>query len=324
MKRTCRKGFTLIELLVVIAIIAILIALLLPAVQQAREAARRSQCKNNLKQIGLALHNYHDVFNTFPPGYVRQLVGATAPAAGKGYWAWSAMILPYVDQAPLYNQAQVGTQFVDWALTNVTQGMQSAQPAFRCPSDTAPEMNSAYPIQNVAATDVQVPTSTYVGANNSNQIEGSRGGSNGMFCKNSKVGFRDMTDGSSNIVVVGERAWKIRQRTINSASMFAVRLGTHTYQEDAEIPEGDPNRVAVIPGGLAMAFGGGKAKINEDSDMSREGFSSAHVGGVQMLMGDGAVRFLSENIDHNLDNGAPNSTFEFLLGINDGNVIGEF
>src|SRR5205809_2892375 len=99
-----RSAFTLIELLVVIAIIAVLVALLLPAVQQAREAARRSQCKNNLKQIGLALQNYHSSANRFPPGYV---AGATYPATSNG-WGWSAMILPYLDQAPLYRKINFG------------------------------------------------------------------------------------------------------------------------------------------------------------------------------------------------------------------------
>src|SRR3954453_5885920 len=101
-----RRGFTLIELLVVIAIIAVLIALLLPAVQQAREAARRTQCKNALKQIGLAFHNYHDSFNTFPPGCIaRQPVvnsgGGASTSTEIGLWGWGAMILPYIDQANL-------------------------------------------------------------------------------------------------------------------------------------------------------------------------------------------------------------------------------
>src|SRR6266487_2467467 len=94
-----RLGFTLIELLVVIAIIAVLVALLLPAVQQAREAARRSQCRNNLKQIGLALHDYHSTHNVFPPGYV---AGAAYPATSNG-WSWCAQLLPYLDQASLYH-----------------------------------------------------------------------------------------------------------------------------------------------------------------------------------------------------------------------------
>src|SRR5262245_60462030 len=95
-----RRGFTLIELLVVIAVIAILVSLLLPAVQQAREAARRTQCRNNLKQIGLALHNYHTACNMFPPGYV---AGAPYPATTNG-WSWCAQILPHLDQTPLYEK----------------------------------------------------------------------------------------------------------------------------------------------------------------------------------------------------------------------------
>lgn len=101
------RGFTLIELLVVIAIIAILIALLLPAVQQAREAARRTQCKNNLKQIGLAMHNYHDIFNTLPPGYISRFPNVIV-SGEQGLYSWGAMILPQVEQANLYSVLNVG------------------------------------------------------------------------------------------------------------------------------------------------------------------------------------------------------------------------
>ena len=106
MLRRHKTGFTLIELLVVIAIIAILIALLLPAVQQAREAARRTQCRNNLKQIGLALHNYHDNFNVITP--LAYGDGGINAQTSNPTWAWSTMILPYMDQAPLYNQLNPG------------------------------------------------------------------------------------------------------------------------------------------------------------------------------------------------------------------------
>lgn len=142
-RSSVRKGFTLIELLVVIAIIAILIALLLPAVQQAREAARRTQCRNSLKQIGLALHNYHDVFNVFPPGWVTQYyqVATGEPTI----WSWGAFLLPYLDQAPLYNTVSPGTRRID---ENLALGGANAQalvtplPVFRCASDVGPALNT--------------------------------------------------------------------------------------------------------------------------------------------------------------------------------------
>ena len=141
-----RRGFTLIELLVVISIIAVLIALLLPAVQQAREAARRSQCKNNIKQMGLAFHNYHDVFNTFPPAWISG--SATGPTNGSttetGCWGWGAMLLPHLDQAPLYNVVQPGPLTLSQNLA--AGGAQAAAlktplAAFRCASDVGPGVN---------------------------------------------------------------------------------------------------------------------------------------------------------------------------------------
>src|SRR5690242_14988078 len=114
-------GFTLIELLVVIAIIAILIALLLPAVQQAREAARRTQCKNNLKQLGLAMHNYLDVARQFPMGYGAQFTG-TAATVQDGNWAWGSFLLPYIDQAPLYSKLNVGNFTVLQNINDTTAG----------------------------------------------------------------------------------------------------------------------------------------------------------------------------------------------------------
>ena len=142
-----RRGFTLIELLVVIAIIAVLIALLLPAVQQAREAARRSQCTNNLKQIGLALHNYHDVYNTFPAGYIDQGV-----AANRGHYSWTSAILPYIDQAPLSNLMRVGDVPLSTNLTNNLTAMQTPLSGFACPSNPAPSLNdAALPAANARA-----------------------------------------------------------------------------------------------------------------------------------------------------------------------------
>lgn len=132
--QTRRRGFTLIELLVLMAIIGILIALLVPAVQQAREAARRSQCNNNLKQIGVALHNYHSTHSTFPPGYIGNLVGD--PTNGKG-WAWGAMLLPYLDQAPLYKSLDLNRYTLLDVLATPSKRplLQTPLAVFRCASD---------------------------------------------------------------------------------------------------------------------------------------------------------------------------------------------
>lgn len=135
------RGFTLIELLVVIAIIAILIALLLPAVQQAREAARRTQCKNNLKQIGIALHNYHDIYGQFPIG-AQDCIASNCPEGPGDYemYGWGAAILPQIDQAPLYNQLQIGDLHMHDVLedTNLRPLLQTSIPGFICPSDPSP------------------------------------------------------------------------------------------------------------------------------------------------------------------------------------------
>ena len=138
--KTLKRGFTLIELLVVIAIIAILIALLLPAVQQAREAARRTQCKNNLKQIGLALHNYHDVHNGFPMG--NMIPGTHGPTA------WVAM-LPFIEQAPLFNQINFSAAGSWWfgsgaASVNAATFSGKKIPGYICPSMTLVTMRSPY------------------------------------------------------------------------------------------------------------------------------------------------------------------------------------
>ena len=157
-----RKAFTLIELLVVIAIIAILIALLLPAVQQAREAARRTQCKNNLKQIGLAMHNDHDIQRVFPPSAVR----SSRHPADDSVWAWGVMILPQLEQAPLSQQlAPNNPRSFFEALSDpvVLNLVQQPLAAYRCPSSTGPNLNDHHPM-DPAGANVQVSLSNYVGS----------------------------------------------------------------------------------------------------------------------------------------------------------------
>jgi prepilin-type N-terminal cleavage/methylation domain-containing protein/prepilin-type processing-associated H-X9-DG protein len=363
--KSMRKGFTLIELLVVIAIIAILIALLLPAVQQAREAARRSQCKNNLKQIGLAMHNYHDVFSRFPPGYVN-FSTAQVPAPN-GHWAWSALILPYIEQGVLFKQLNVGNVSVDYdvstAAAAIQTAMQTAQPALVCPSDNVGQINDYAGSQGNSrlvfgtATNQGLTAASYVAVNNNwalartkatTPTDGSTGAV-GIFYENSNTKIRDVTDGTSNTVMAGERAWKVKNCDNKSAVAFAINTISPATISAAATPYtytaagtagGTGSRVAAttMDTGLALALGDAMSKINECNNPTTgapvgvSGFSSFHTGGAQFLMADGAVRFLSENIATGVtvsgsttDSGVqPGATFELLIAIRDGQPVGEF
>ena len=316
---TTRRAFTLIELLVVIAIIAILIALLLPAVQQAREAARRTQCKNNLKQIGLALHNYHDVYLTMPPGWIEQNGYASSN------WGWAACILPYVDQSSLFNSLDVGNGSLGAALTQAPKLslMSTAFSAFRCPSDTAPDINSHQTMRDSTGTDQSVSTSNYVGTNGPGQWSGDDVGAGtgplkGTFGLNSRTRIRDFTDGTSNTIVVGERSWVLNNPaggTMNcrAAVVFGISSNGSLPWRRRTLSSGVTkiNSLLLGAGGIHLC---------------NEGYSSRHEGGAQFLLGDGAVRFISENIeaDPDMTDADENYLFENLLSKNDGNVIGEF
>ena len=201
------RGFTLIELLVVIAIIAILVALLLPAVQQAREAARRSSCKNNLKQIGVALHNYHDTFSVLPPGYIVRNISATAMASmetaqnGPGF-AWGTMILPQLEQAALYDAMNFNLNAheipnIDLARTSIS--------TFLCPSDPAP---TTFTVTDGSSNNYELASANYVGVIGYGNVSMTPGRpmGKGVFYRNSNTKLRDLTDGTSNCMLVGERA----------------------------------------------------------------------------------------------------------------------
>ena len=192
-RRTRRTtGFTLIELLVVIAIIAILIALLLPAVQQAREAARRSTCQNNLKQMGIAMHNYHDVVQVFPPGVIHSLTNDPM-GIGTG-WSWGTFLLPYIDQAPIFNQLNTQRPIDP---TNATQLslIRTIIPVYNCPSDPH-RNNSENPYATIrmsgASTGVAIGKSNYravFGPGEANCVLTDGGG---MFFANSNIRIRDL------------------------------------------------------------------------------------------------------------------------------------
>ena len=311
-----RNGFTLIELLVVIAIIAILVALLLPAVQQAREAARRSTCKNNLKQLGVALHNYHDSHNRFPPGYVEQV-------AFRSNWGWGAMILPMMEQGPLYDQLQIGSpESLALVLTNATGKvplLQEGIPSYRCPSDTAPQINSDHVPLDINDNPVEISTSNYVANHDGDYwVQGDRG----MFGQNSSYRFRDITDGTSNTIMLGERNWRLSRNNVgvipecNAGLVFGIG-------GDGTGDTGRRGRFTLALGRFGINPAG--AEADAVSQCAR-GYSSNHRGGAQFLMSDGAVRFISENIQIDPDPNDANENFLFqnLLNRNDNNPVGEF
>ncbi len=310
-----RLGFTLIELLVVIAIIAVLIALLLPAVQQAREAARRSQCKNNLKQIGLALHNYHDTFGRFPAGYMQAVNQSGIPAYG-----WGASILPYLDQANLANQLAIGSpkqlnhRYNASSTDEDKQLLQTVVPVYLCPTDITGPLNTK---ERFSSTDrFKIATSNYVamvGSISPQSTTTPAAGEpqvpvgEGMFYGNSFLPIREVLDGTSNTLFIGER-------------------------DGGPAADGDNYRAAVWAGvgnisnngsnstGRTLARSGffinrDYAQLGAPQNLGK-GVSSLHEGGVQVLMGDGAVRFLSENIS--------TATYQNLCFRADGKVIGEF
>lgn len=323
--RARRPGFTLIELLVVIAIIAILIALLLPAVQQAREAARRSQCKNNLKQLGLAIHNYHDTFGTIPPGYISRNINMNDPSGmetGPNY-AWGVMLLPSLDQSPLYQQLNLNLNATD--PVNVPFGEQFLT-VFACPSDPGPETF----IVNDGANDYTLGKANYVGVYGYGSVTMNPGNPNpaGMFYRNSSVRFRDVTDGLSNTMLVGER--KAVHRFPPSTNDVAADSTWYAAIPNVMRPSGmmmmgDEAQASLVlghVGQMMMGMGGGGMgggmTMHHTPNTTNHivNFSSSHVGGIQFLMADGSVHFLSENIDYN--------TFRWLGQKSDGQVLGEF
>ncbi|QDU74986.1 hypothetical protein Pan97_20060 [Bremerella volcania] len=313
-----RHAFTLVELLVVIAIIGVLIALLLPAVQQAREAARRMQCTNNLKQLGLAMHNYHDVVGSLPPAYV--FTGDTSHDR-IALWSWGAMLAPYFEQNSAYDRLDIRGNTAVAAVNNNAKRniIQTPLSAVRCPSDAGPEKhNDSVAARKYRDTIADVNrhgiVSNYVVNNSSGQIRNFRGTPNsdadGAFYRNSDVGFRDLVDGTSNTILIGERSY-LHPLAGNNEPQGAMFWGTSGYFD------GDGK-------GLGSVSAGGHRKINcPENNQCRRSYTSMHPGGAQFCLGDGSVRFIAETIEHNT-NANVNSTFEFLLSIADGNVPGEF
>jgi prepilin-type N-terminal cleavage/methylation domain-containing protein len=258
-RRTAQHAFTLIELLVVIAIIAVLVALLLPAVQQAREAARRTECRNKLKQYALALHNYHAAHEIFPIGNV-----------GNRYWTFQSMLLPHLDQAGLYNRCSFnfpGTCFqsnIAGGPANTAAGI--TLPIYACPSD--PNSGKIYsdPFTGLIASG------DYQGVMGTNSTNGT-----GLFYSNSNTAFRHVPDGASNTLAMGERG-------IPNDLYWGFFLCGYGNVNGV----GDGDNLNTTKFGFAPGLPDGNHNLH---------FWSYHAGGGHFQLADGSVRFVNYSIN---------------------------
>lgn len=314
-----RPGFTLIELLVVIAVIGMLVSLLLPAVQQAREAARRSQCRNNLKQIGLAMHNYHDVHQGFPSGYISDFHHPDRDPDtwdGPQGWAWGMLILPYLDQAPLYQQFDLNRP--SWDVANAVPA-RTPLAVYLCPSASG----SVGPIDVTDETGSLLAVfgrSTYVGNSGHDEGWGYAIGdwtnvSNGPIFRNSRISARDVSDGLSSTVFVGEHAPIISDKTWVGVVPGAAVCANHPERFPVLIEcDSAATHVLVHSGPAAGELDVIHAPNAPTCHVCQ--MYAEHAGGAHVLLGDGSVRFVSEFI--NVD------VWAALSSRNGGEVIGDY
>lgn len=276
-----RNAFTLVELLVVIAIIGVLVSLLLPAVQAAREAARMSQCKNNLRQVGIALHNSHNVHNSLPAGW-----NANTPEGAPG-WGWATTILPQLEQGNLYDGALKRNLPISDPANQF--GREQVVPNFICPSDPGPkafliggggveeeEEEGEHDHDHAHSVDdgtplFKVAKSNYVGMFGTSEIEDAPSDGNGVFFHNSQVNFAHVRDGLSNTIFAGERS---------------SRFGGSVWS--GVIPDANEAMARIV--GVADHSPNHHEHHFDD-------FSSSHPSGAHFLIGDGSVRILNDEID---------------------------
>lgn len=358
-KMTRRTGFTLIELLVVIAIIGILVGMLLPAVQSVREAARRTQCLNNLRQIAMATLNYESAFRALPYG-IQPFYRASSPTtpAFDGKWSWSTFILPQMEQTNLYdtlsptNDVAGGSLGIRFAGNTSVIGaaITNSLPGFVCNSDSFAPQNAFRNTGNVmqqtpSGTIDAIATTSYVGANSDRICDGLDG--NGAFCSGQQTRLRDFLDGQSNVIIFSERTYDsvrksnpsgltpLQGQPTGAALMFAARglsnLPTsNSLAVSSAVSAADSVGTADV---LFAAWGG--ININPatfvagngttGSGNKFQGVSSRHPGGVVVARADGSSTFITESTsyDYNYVNNVPGdfSTWERLIRRNDGQVV---
>ncbi|QDU63811.1 hypothetical protein Pan216_46920 [Planctomycetes bacterium Pan216] len=351
-----RRGFTLVELLVVIAIIGVLIGLLLPAVQQAREAARRAQCTNNLKQLGVALHNYHDAHNCFPAGYYSYGTSTgTGPTwaaidpntwdAAPG-WSWSAMLLPYMDQDGL--ASRLDTNNPVWT-AGYEDLISATLPSFLCPSSSGDRepfavRDASGSNLSIGGGDVTLGRSHYVASHGQESCWGECGSdvtgtvftdiyssattsitingdvsrvADGPFYRNSRTRVGEVSDGLSKTIFLGEHSSKLSEKT-----WVGVIPGAYTHPNFTSPENGEDAAATLVL--VHAGPSGGELDITGSPIIHPVNFPTYHVGqmfsehpgGGNVGMGDGSVRFISENIDL--------ITFAELSSINEGEITEGF
>jgi prepilin-type N-terminal cleavage/methylation domain-containing protein len=310
------RAFTLVELLVVIAIIGVLVALLLPAVQAARESARRTSCSSNLRQIGLAMQNYHDQYQAFPIGTTNPNGAVTTVV--NSHWTWPSRILPYIEQTGLYQQLNVGNGNVPAPTDSsspLTPLIMTPIKIYMCPSDPGNPKQynnflSGYPKLNYPASKPMVMWRDWV------QDSG---------LANRSTRLVDVTDGTSNTFLCGERAVAKLSHFISMGAIWPTQAGSNNaYTFDANPPNQSYPEAGLTASGQCC-------NSANDPNNIRGSATSMHPNGLQFVLVDGSVRFISNNIDSkrctpNTDCGAKGtvSVYSRLYYRDDGLLVGDF
>jgi prepilin-type N-terminal cleavage/methylation domain-containing protein/prepilin-type processing-associated H-X9-DG protein len=280
-----RSAFTLIEVLVVIAIIGILVGLMLPAVQKVRESAARAKCQNNLKQIGLALQNYHDRMNGFPAGYQSQVASDNSDL-GPG-WGWAAYLLPDVEQTNLFNHIRFDLQIYD---AKNAGARVATVPIYLCPSD--PLARGTFTVVDANGNPIcLVAHASYTAMNGVLGVSNDAFDNDGAFLRNKNMRIADITDGLSNTLFVGERATNMSFVTWTGAVTNAV-VPDLRYSDQA-----DQMANAELAPALVLSHGSRNHLPNNPLVFDADATSSYHVNGVNFLFGDGSVRGINSSIN---------------------------
>ena len=327
------RGFTLIELLVVIAIIGILAGLLLPAIQQVRESARRAECLNNLRQLGVAIFAYETANGALPPGWLEPAVADPSLPAASFRWGWASVILPYLEGTNLSREYDLRANrlWMDpstsphctdhyFDVSTSKSSHDAVMNVYICPSDPAPILNANVPIDSDNRGQFFVQKMNYGGSCGVDAYVctplGSPGRPTGVFNINSRIKYKDILDGSSHTVLLGERGgtWKDTNEQPNiliRPGLTELNSGTLDFPVGNQLSQGpfDVAAFVEIPG----TFESGYFNINGSELAYKYGFSSAHPSGAMMIFCDGSTRFVNEAISL--------TTFARILHKHDGKVI---